>query len=123
VYRLEWTADFGRRWNVEHRSSDAIRFDERELGALPAVITWTLTGGSYTFRIEFSDHHPLVVTGGTYRVDGDRVSFDLLPDVGAGTNVARWRIGDDGELVLEQVDGRPSDPYFAVPWVRVSGGS
>ncbi|MEO6570074.1 MAG: TRAP transporter substrate-binding protein DctP [Ilumatobacteraceae bacterium] len=119
IYRLEWNADFAASWNETRDASSAILFNEEDLGDLPAVITWTMTNGRYDFSIEFRGRDPFIKAGGVYRVDGSQLRLDCLPEICAGTNVLKWSAAADGTLTMRQVDSRPLDPYYAVPWVRV----
>lgn len=119
VYRLEWDAEFAASWNAAHDASTAILFREAELDDLPAVVTWTMTNGRYDFSIEFRNRKPFFTSGGTYRVDGNMLWLTCLAEMCAGTNTIQWSADDDGTLTMRQDDGRPLDPYYAVPWIRV----
>lgn len=65
-------------------------------------------------------------TGGTYQVIGDLVIFATPPERSLpgtdGIHLLRWSF-DDGTLTFEQVDGKPRDADFGVPWIRVADAS
>jgi TRAP-type C4-dicarboxylate transport system substrate-binding protein len=120
VYRLEWTPQFTDEWNRTHSSADALLFREFELSHLPATFTWTLAGGHYSVDVSFRGVQPSTSTGGVYQVAGQEMLLRGIPDViCVCVYKLRWSVAPDRSLTLQQVDDRPLDPYFAVPWVRI----
>lgn len=119
VYRMEWTTAFAEQWNTDHDASHAILLSEPDLRDLPAVVTWTMADGHYRFEIEFRNREPLVVDGGTYRIDGDHLFLTLPPNVGNTTNELRWSVNRDGTVTMAQLDDHPLDPYYGVAWERI----
>jgi TRAP-type C4-dicarboxylate transport system substrate-binding protein len=120
VYRLEWTPQFAHEWNSTHSPADALLFKDFELSHVPATFTWTFVDGHYSVDVAFRDEQPSTGAGGVYQVAGHEMLLRGIPDVVCVcVYKLRWSVATDGSLTLQQIDERPLDPYFAVPWVRI----
>lgn len=120
VYRFAFTSEFVHQWNSTHSSADASLFKEFDLSHLPATFTWTLVDGHYSVDVSFRGVQPSRGSGGVYQVGGHEMLLRGIPDVVCVcVYKLRWSVAADGSLSLQQIDDRPLDPYFAVPWVRI----